>query len=110
MPKITIQIEAGCPSGSTKGNWNNSIAVSVDESIARDFVDNLMEYARQEQQADHWHVPVKDYVVTVTYETLVTGNIEEIDNAIWVSEHEIGKLPSGEVIRAEASEVDIQEA
>ena len=103
MPKITIQIEAGCPSGSTKGNWNKGCSIVVHDSIAKDFVDNLMEYARQEAQADHWHVPVKDYAVTVR------GNIEEIDNAIWVGEHEIGKLPSGEVIRADASEVDIQE-
>ena len=109
MPNITIQIEAGCPSGSTKGNWNNTRSVTVHESVAKDFVDNLMEYARQEAQADHWHVPVKEYVVTVTYETLVTGNMEEIDNAIWVGDAEIGKLPSGEAIRADASEVDIQE-
>ena len=46
----------------------------------------------------------------VTYETTVTGNIDEIDNAIWVGSHEIGKLENGEEIRADAIDVDIQEA
>lgn len=110
MPKITIQIEAGCPSGSTKGNWNKTIDVSVHESLARDFVENLMEYARQEAQADHWQVQERDYTVQVTYETTVTGNIDEIENAIWVGSHEIGKLENGEEIRADAIGMNIQEA
>lgn len=110
MPNITIQIEAGCPSGNTKGNWNKTVHVSVHESLARDFVENLMEYARQEEQASHWQVQERDYTVKVTYETTVTGNIDEIDNAIWVGSHEIGKLENGEEIRADAIDVDIQEA
>ena len=110
MPNITIQIEAGCPSGSTKGNWNSNRTVSVHESLARDFVQNLMEYASQEAQATHWQVRERDYTVKVTYETTVTGNIDEIDNAIWVGSHEIGKLENGEEIRADAIDVDIQEA
>ena len=110
MPKITIQIEAGCPSGSTKGNWNKTVHVSVHESLARDFVENLMEYAMRESLEGHWQVQESDYTVQVTYETTVTGNIDEIENAIWVGSHEIGKLENGEEIRADATHVDIQEA
>jgi len=109
MPNITIQIEAGCPSGNTKGNWNKACAIVVHESVAKDFVDNLMEYARQESAASHWQVDEREYTVLVTYETTVTGNIDEIENAIWVGSHEIGKLENGEEIRADAIDVDIQE-
>ena len=57
---ITIQIEAGCPSGHSEhdeiGFWNQSSIVHVHKSLVRDFIDNLMEYARQEAKADHWKV------------------------------------------------------
>ncbi|MDB4345481.1 hypothetical protein OAA43_00235 [bacterium] len=55
---ITIQIEAGCPSGRSEhdeiGFWNQSKTVTVHKKLVRDFIDNLMEYARQEAEADHW--------------------------------------------------------
>ena len=55
---IRIQIEAGCPSGSSNhdviGFWNKTSMIEVHHLLVRDFIDNLMEYARQEAQADHW--------------------------------------------------------
>ena len=57
---ISIQIEAGCPCGRSEhdeiGSWNQSNIVYVHKSLVRDFIDNLMEYARQEAKADHWEV------------------------------------------------------
>ena len=57
---ISIQIQAGCPSGKSEhdeiGFWNQSSIVYVHKSLVRDFIDNLMEYARQEAKADHWEV------------------------------------------------------
>tara|TARA_R100001086_G_scaffold110890_3_gene56484 strand:+ start:9015 stop:9185 length:171 start_codon:yes stop_codon:yes gene_type:complete len=49
---IPIQIQAGCPSGV---NMTRSV-LHVHKSLVRDFIDNLMEYARQEAKADHWEV------------------------------------------------------
>ena len=55
---VTIQIQAGCPSGSSNheeiGFWNQSFTVTVHKKLVRDFIGNLMEYARQEAQAPHW--------------------------------------------------------
>ena len=53
---ITIQIEAGCPSGRNYQIWfcNQSKTVTVHKKLVRDFIDNLMEYARQEAEALHW--------------------------------------------------------
>ena len=53
---ITIQIEAGCPSGRSEqdeiGFWNQSKTVTVHKKLVRDFIDNLMEYARQQAEAE----------------------------------------------------------
>lgn len=55
---IRIQIEAGCPSGYSHddeiGFWNQCKTVTVHKKLVREFIDNLMEYARQEAEADHW--------------------------------------------------------
>lgn len=55
---ITIQIQAGSPSGRSHhdeiGFWNQSKTVTVHKKLVRDFIGNLMEYARQEAEADHW--------------------------------------------------------
>ncbi len=55
---IRIQIEAGCPSGSSNhdviGFWNKTSMVEVHHLLVRDFIDNLMEYARKEAEAEHW--------------------------------------------------------
>ena len=56
----------------------------------------------------------KTYTVTVTYETEVTTEMtpEEIEEGIWVGEHEIGRYRTslGEWnLRADAIDVDIQE-
>tara|TARA_B100000424_G_scaffold203856_1_gene160965 strand:- start:534 stop:728 length:195 start_codon:yes stop_codon:yes gene_type:complete len=48
---VTIQIEAGCPSG---GFRYQSFTVTVHKKLVKDFIGNLMEYARQEAQAPHW--------------------------------------------------------
>jgi hypothetical protein len=105
--KVRIQIEAGCPSGRTEGNWNGMTEVEIDDSLAKDFVGNLMEYARQESKEEHWQVP-ESHVVTVTYQTVVHGyNAEEIEEAIWVGYHEIGKFENGEEIRADAEQVEV---
>tara|TARA_R100000234_G_C4915224_1_gene141653 strand:+ start:264 stop:596 length:333 start_codon:yes stop_codon:yes gene_type:complete len=109
--KVKIQIEAGCPSGRTKGGWNGTTTVVVDESLARDFVGNIMEYARQEAQAEHWQVEAKTYSVKVTYEGQFYGlTKEEIEEAIWVGECEIGKLSDGSEIRCDAVDIEIEEA
>lgn len=55
------------------------------------------------------------YIVQVTYETTVTTEDmtpEEIEEGIWVGEHEIGRYHTslGEwTLRADATGVDIQE-
>ena len=106
--KVRIQIEAGCPSGSNYVDWNGMTEVNIDDSLAKDFVGNLMEYARQESKAEHWQVP-ESHLVTVTYQTMVHGyNAEEIENAIWVGSHEIGKFENGEEIRADAVQVEVE--
>ena len=46
---IRIQIQAGCPSGHSHHG-----EVTVHKKLVRDFIDNLMEYARQEAEAPHW--------------------------------------------------------
>ena len=55
---ITIQIEAGCPSGRSEheeiGFWNQSNIVTVHKKLVVDFIGNIMEYARQQARADHW--------------------------------------------------------
>ena len=55
---IRIQIEAGCPSGSSEhdviGFWNQVSMVEVHYALVPDFIGNLMEYARQQAQAEHW--------------------------------------------------------
>ena len=108
--KVSIQIEGGCPSGNTEGNWNKAITLDIDERLAEDFVGNLMEYARQESQEDHWQVH-QTHVLRVTYETVVEGvSAEDLEAAVWVGEHEIARLPDGTSIRADAEHVDIEEA
>ena len=108
--KVSIQIEAGCPSGNTKGNWNRITEVEIDESLAGDFVGNLMEYAAQQAQAEYWQVH-QTHVLRVTYETVVEGvSAEDLEAAVWVGNHEIAKLPDGTSIRADAEHVDIEEA
>ncbi len=56
----------------------------------------------------------KTYTVTVTYEREITTEMtpEEIEEGIWVGEHEIGRYHTslGEwTLRADAIDVDIQE-
>ena len=55
---ITIQIQLGCPSGRSEhdeiGHWNQHSIVTVHKNLVRDFIGNLMEYARQEAMAPHW--------------------------------------------------------
>jgi len=57
---IRIQIEAGCPSGRSEhdeiGFWNQHSTVTVHKELVRDFIGNLMEYARQQARADHWQL------------------------------------------------------
>jgi len=107
--KITMNIEAGCPTGSTR-DWTDGITIEIDSSLARDFVGNIMEYAKQEAKADHWQTP-DSYTVRVTYETTVHGrNSEEIEEAIWVGTHEIGKFEDGGEIIADAVDVEVEEA
>tara|TARA_R100000995_G_scaffold84692_2_gene64303 strand:+ start:1931 stop:2257 length:327 start_codon:yes stop_codon:yes gene_type:complete len=107
--KITMNIEAGCPTGSTR-DWTDGITIEIDSSLARDFVGNIMEYARQEAKADHWQIS-DSYIVRVTYETTVQGyNADDIEEAIWVGDYEIGKLPDGTEIRADAEDVEVVEA
>lgn len=57
---------------------------------------------------------VPTYIVQVTYEKTVTTDMtpEEIEEGIWVGMNEIGRYetPDGEwVLRADATDVDIQE-
>ena len=107
--KIRMNIDAGCPTGSTR-DWTYGITIEIDDSLAKDFVGNIMEYARQEAKADHWQIP-DSYIVRVTYETTVQGyNADDIEEAIWVGDYEIGKLPDGTEIRADAEDVEVVEA
>ena len=107
--KIRMNIDAGCPTGSTR-DWTYGITIEIDDSLAKDFVGNIMEYARQEAKADHWQIP-DSYAVTVTYQTVVHGrNAEEIEEAIWVGSHEIGKFEDGDEISADAVDVEVEEA
>ncbi len=107
--KITMNIGASCPTGTTR-DWSDRINIEIDDSLAKQFVGNIIEYARQEAQADHWQIP-DSYTVRVTYETIVKGyNVDEIEEAIWVGDYEIGKLPDGTEIRADAEDVEIEEA
>ena len=57
---------------------------------------------------------VPTYIVQVTYERTITTDMtpEEIEEGIWVGEHEIGRYHTslGEwTLRADAIDVDIQE-
>ena len=107
--KITMNIGASCPTGTTR-DWSNGINITIDDSLAEHFVGNIMQYARQEAEADHWQTP-DSYTVRVTYETTVHGrNAEEIENAIWVGSHEIGKFEDGDEICADAVDVEVEEA
>jgi hypothetical protein len=99
--KITMKIGASCPTGTTR-DWTDWIDIEIDDSLAQDFVGNIMEYARQTPDS---------YTVRVTYETTVQGyNADDIEEAIWVGDYEIGKLPDGTEIRADAEDVEIVEA
>jgi hypothetical protein len=55
---VTIQIEAGCPSGRSEhdeiGFWNRINTVSVHKDFVIDFIDNIMVYANQQAIAPHW--------------------------------------------------------
>ncbi len=60
---------------------------------------------------------VKTYTIEITYEATLTTEMniskEDIENALWVGDHEIGliRLPNGSIsITADASTWDIQEA
>jgi len=107
--KITMNIGARCPTGSTR-DWTDWIDIEIDDSLAQDFVGNIIQYALDESRADHWQTP-DSYTVRVTYETTVHGrNAEEIEEAIWVGSHEIGKFEDGEEIRADAVDVEVEEA
>jgi hypothetical protein len=107
--KVRMNIGARCPTGTTQ-DWTDWIDIEIDDSLAQDFVGNIMEYARQEAQADHWQIP-DSHTVRVTYETTVQGyNADDIEEAIWVGDYEIGKLPDGTEIRADAADVEIVEA
>jgi hypothetical protein len=107
--KVRMNIGASCPTGTTQ-DWSDKITIEIDDSLAQDFVSNIIQYALDESRADHWQTP-DSYTVRVTYETTVHGfNAEEIEEAIWVGSHEIGKLEHGEEIRADAVDVEIEEA
>tara|TARA_A200000159_G_C7117917_1_gene253514 strand:- start:221 stop:547 length:327 start_codon:yes stop_codon:yes gene_type:complete len=107
--KITMNIGARCPTGTTQ-DWTDWIDIEIDDSLAQDFVGNIMQYALDESKEDHWQIP-DSYTVRVTYETTVHGrNVEEIEEAIWVGSHEIGKLPDGTEIRADSVDVEVEEA
>jgi len=55
---VRIQIQAGCPSGRSEhekiGFWNQSRTVEVHWELVEDFLYNLMQYATEEAQAEHW--------------------------------------------------------
>ena len=51
---ITIQIDAGPPSGSSDLRWIRTRTVTVHKELVGDFISNLMEYARLEAKAPHW--------------------------------------------------------
>lgn len=107
--KVRMNIGASCLTGTTQ-DWSNKITIEIDDSLAKDFVGNIMEYARQEVQADHWQTP-DSYTVTVTYQTVVHGrNAEEIEESIWVGLHEIGRFEDGTEIRADSLDVEVEEA
>jgi hypothetical protein len=107
--KITMNIGARCPAGTTQ-DWTDWIDIEIDDSLAQDFVGNIIQYALDESRADHWQTP-DSYTVTVTYETTVHGrNAEEIEEAIWVGSHEIGKFEDGTEIRADSTDVEVEEA
>ena len=108
MMKVRMNIGASCPTGTTQ-DWSNGIHIVIDDSLAQDFVGNIMEYVRQEAEADHWRTP-DSYTVRVTYETTVHGrNAEEIRASLWVSEYEIGEFENGEQIFAEVVDIEIEE-
>tara|TARA_X000001382_G_C3091541_1_gene153727 strand:+ start:249 stop:434 length:186 start_codon:yes stop_codon:yes gene_type:complete len=59
---------------------------------------------------------VKTYGITITYEATLTTemnlSIEDIENALWVGDQEIGliRLPNGSIsIRADAIDYEVQE-
>jgi len=52
--KVRIRIGTGCPSGTNYCDFITSTEVKIDERLARDFVENIIEYAQQEANADHW--------------------------------------------------------
>ena len=107
--KIKMRIGASCPTGTTR-DWSDGINIEIDDSLAQDFVGNIIQYVLDESRADHWQTPDR-YTVRVTDETTVHGlNAEEIEEAIWVGSHEIGRLEHGEEIRADAVDVEIEEA
>tara|TARA_B100000963_G_scaffold351653_1_gene363570 strand:- start:737 stop:1063 length:327 start_codon:yes stop_codon:yes gene_type:complete len=107
--KIRMNIGARCPTGTTQ-DWTDWITIEIDDSLAKNFVGNIMEYVRQEVQEDHWQTP-DSYTVRVTYETTVHGrNSEEIEEAIWVGTHEIGKFEDGGEIIADAVDIEVEEA
>jgi len=107
--KVRMIIGASCPTGTTR-DWSDRITIVIDDSLAQDFVGNIIQYALDESRADHWQTP-DSYTVRVTYETTVHGrNAEEIEEAIWVGSHEIGKFEDGGEIRADSVDVEVEEA
>tara|TARA_R110002012_G_scaffold320537_1_gene544436 strand:- start:23 stop:349 length:327 start_codon:yes stop_codon:yes gene_type:complete len=107
--KVRMSIGARCPTGTTQ-DWTDRIIIVIDDSLAQDFVGNIMQYALNESKEDHWQIP-DSYTVSVTYETTVHGrNAEEIEEAIWVGSHEIGKFEDGTKIRADSVDVEVEEA
>ena len=52
--KVRIQIGTGCPSGTNYCDFIKYTIVVIDERLARDFAENIIEYAQQEANADHW--------------------------------------------------------
>ena len=107
--KVRMNIGARCPTGNTQ-DWTDWVDIEIDDSLAEHFVGNIMQYALNESKEDHWQTP-DSYTVRVTYETTVHGrNAEEIEEAIWVASHEIGKFEDGTKIRADSVDVEVEEA
>tara|TARA_A100001391_G_scaffold61447_1_gene38275 strand:+ start:3235 stop:3420 length:186 start_codon:yes stop_codon:yes gene_type:complete len=54
MSNVRIRIGTGCPSGTNYCDFIASTIVEIDERLARDFVENIIRYAQQEANANHW--------------------------------------------------------
>ena len=53
----------------------------------------------------------KTYTVTITYEAQITTELsaEDIESGLWVGDVEVGDLPNGQIVTADAVDYEVNE-